>query len=294
MSIVSGINNNVNAIIGTGLNKFAKIPKVAKFLEKGVKDPASFAATMMVTSLISKDAVNCVIYSVQSANNKRIPEDKRGFNTWLDIINGILNVGGQLVSYYIVDSIFTPKWFGKSYSGTFKDPHTKVTSDLADKYGLASTTKSQFRDDHIRGIVEDTLNSIKDGKAVEKNNPFYNLINKIKDSINVKFNKETLSKMSSEEIGKVVTEVTEQFKAGSSKYNSIEKGFALVVGALATTALVKRTLVPLISTPLAGKLSDMRAQKKKDEEKEKAEANIVNTINDPASKLQNNQLDKVA
>ncbi len=74
-----------------------------RFLEKGVKDPAGFAAQMMVLSFVSKDAVNCVIYTSQSAVNKEIPDEKRPFVMFNDLINGILNVAGQLASFSLVE-----------------------------------------------------------------------------------------------------------------------------------------------------------------------------------------------
>lgn len=297
---ISGIGKAINRTIGNGINKCVKWAPAAKFLENGPKDPASFAAKMMVISLISKDAVNCVIYTAQSANNERIPKDKRGFNAWLDAINGILNVGGQMISYFIVDSIFTPKWFGKAFSGTFKDPHSRKTFDLADKYGNGSKSKSRLLPDNIEGTINDTIDMFL-GKSDGKNTANKKLVNRVKEKLETikigdKSLKEVLVNISKEDptgididmIKKQIKEsVVKEFKENSSKYKSIEKGFALLVGALATTALVKRTLVPLIATPLAGNLSDWQEHRHKNPKNR-----LDYEISAVASGKYNNQIDK--
>jgi len=53
---------------------------------------AATAAAIATVSNVSKDAVNCVYYTMQSLNNERIPEDQRKFVAALDLSNGILNV----------------------------------------------------------------------------------------------------------------------------------------------------------------------------------------------------------
>jgi hypothetical protein len=270
---VKGVYNRINATIGIGVNKFAEWPRISNFLKQGVQDPAGFAAKMMVISLVSKDAANGVIYTYQSATNKKVPEDRRNFNTWLDGIQGVFNVGGQIVSYYIVDRMFTPKWFGKMYSGTFKNPDTKQTIDLADKYGNSAKKKSRLLPDNIRGAVNDTIESIVSNKALDKKDPNYKLMNKIKDLFKQK--KDELSKMDKADLKEKITkQVIREFKEDSVKFKSIEKGFALVVTALATTALVKRTLVPLTATPLAAYCSDLQ---KKHTEKKKEELDLEAT-----------------
>ncbi len=65
--------------------------------------------------------------------------------------------------------------------------------------------------------------------------------------------------------------------AGSSRFGSIEKGFGLLVVLLQQPLLIKRTLVPLISTPIAGKLSDKaearkRARKKQEQQSPKKDS----------------------
>lgn len=189
-----------------------------KEFDKAVNEPARFAASMLVTSIVSKDAVGCVLYTTQSFNNKKIPEDKRGAVASLDLINGLLMVGGQLLVGKIIDRKLTPQLFGKIYSGMFKNKDTGVEEALK---GSGAKAKSRLYEDNIIKTVKAT----------------------IKETITEKGEKvdaEAVKKALVSEIGK-----------GSKRYKLFEAGFGLVVTALATTALVKRTLVPLISTPLS-------------------------------------------
>lgn len=272
-----GMFNAINAQIGKGIDKFVQGPRLSNFLKEGIKDPAGFAAKMLVISLVSKDAANGVIYTYQSATNKRIPEDKRSFNAWLDALQGVFNVGGQLISYYIVDSIFTPKLFGKRYSGTLKDPHSKQIKDLADKYGNASKQKSLFLPDNIQGIVNDTIDSLVSGKSINKNVPNHKLVSKILELIKDK--KDIICNMNPERLEAMKKELTkrliEEFKEEGTKFKSVEKGFSIIVAALATTALVKRTIVPLVATPLAASLSEKQDKKRKAKELDLESATTV-------------------
>ena len=72
-------------------------------------NPAATAATaalIATVSNVSKDAVNCAYYTYQSLNNERIPESQRKFVAALDLSNGILNVGIQiLMAFDISDMI---------------------------------------------------------------------------------------------------------------------------------------------------------------------------------------------
>lgn len=247
------IPSNFYEKTGNFVNRYIQKPGMKRFLEKGLKDPAGFAAKMLVYSLVSKDAVNCIIYTGQSATNKEIPDDKRSFVMFNDLINGILNVGGQLASFALVEKLFTPKQFGKRYSGTLKDNLTKEVGPLD-----CSIEKAKLHGDNLKDLVKAvtgtaSINS-KTNKLAEK------IKNQNPDLV------EELKKIAPENIGAMEKTISEKLikrlGTGSSKFGSIEKGFALLVSALATTALIKRTLVPLISTPIAGKLSDKAAAKK--------------------------------
>lgn len=70
------------------------------------KATVATAAMIATVSNVSKDAVNCAYYTIQSLNNERIPEDQRKFVGALDLSNGIMNVGVQLLmSFGIAEAI---------------------------------------------------------------------------------------------------------------------------------------------------------------------------------------------
>lgn len=54
------------------------------------------AATIALMSTTTKDLVNCIYYTKQSLENKKIPEEKRKFVAAIDLANGVLNVTTQL------------------------------------------------------------------------------------------------------------------------------------------------------------------------------------------------------
>ena len=93
--------------------------KSAVYLTK--PNAATAAATIALVSNLTKDAVNCYYYVVQSLTNDRIPEDKRKFVAGLDLSNGILNVitqtGVGIILPIITNNIFekkvVPKYFSK-------------------------------------------------------------------------------------------------------------------------------------------------------------------------------------
>lgn len=90
------------------------------------KDNASALLTskIVVASAVTKDAVGCLFYTYQSLNNKRIPEDQRKFVGALDLANGLLNVGVQLLMALGVENLImrffdkklAPKYFSEEDS----------------------------------------------------------------------------------------------------------------------------------------------------------------------------------
>ena len=197
---------------GSAFNKAAKSKFISKQLEKGVKDPAKFAAQMMVASIVSKDAINCALYTYQSYNNERIPEDKRKFVASLDLMNGILNVGGQILAAMLIERMWTPNWVSK-FTGTLKN------KDTGDEKFVSS--KAPMAEDNLKAIVTKVV------KASE-------------EKVNIK----------DLDMKGILKEFSENHKG------KFVNGFGLLVAALGTMALVKRTLVPLVSTPLAGWFKD--------------------------------------
>lgn len=107
------VGSNISKTIGSGLNRIAKSKLVAKTLEYGFKNPEQFANAMLVTSIVSKDAVGCYYYTSQSLHNERIPEEKRKFVASLDLMNGIIMVGGQVLAAKVFEGLVKDHLFDK-------------------------------------------------------------------------------------------------------------------------------------------------------------------------------------
>lgn len=93
---------NIRPIINSTLNKVSN----SKFFEKLIPERAGdAAATIAIISTTTKDLVNCIYYTKQSLENKKIPEEKRKFVAGIDLSNGIMNVTTQLLlGNYVKDN----------------------------------------------------------------------------------------------------------------------------------------------------------------------------------------------
>jgi hypothetical protein len=124
--------------------------KIDNLLTKLVNDP-KFSLRFLILANTAKDAINCGFYVNQSLNNKDIPEEKRKFVAALDMANGILMIGAQLLlgfkftSKEVQDKI-TKKLFGnlEKKATTFVNKSiisnpTNFTADLRIK--LRNTAK---------------------------------------------------------------------------------------------------------------------------------------------------------
>ena len=95
---MSGITKIINSFYNSNVGKKLANPSAT----------AATAALIATVSNVSKDAVNCAYYTYQSLNNERIPEGQRKFVAALDLSNGILNVGIQiLMAFGISDMIIS-------------------------------------------------------------------------------------------------------------------------------------------------------------------------------------------
>lgn len=251
---ISSINKNVGKIFEYTANRnWCK-----KGLEKGFNEPAKYAATMLVTSIVSKDLVGCFVYTTQSYNNKKIPEDKRKFVAATDLMNGIIMVFGQYFVGGQVDSKLTPSLFGKYFSGIVKCPGQKPIP--------ISKTDAPLHNNNIYKYTEEVL------KEKGLNSKDVNL-------------------------NEIAKKAVEKWGSKGSKYKAIETGFGIIVVALATNALTKRTIAPLFSTPLAswfkGKYME-KGNKKPENKPEAASAKPAGDTFAPWANTASNGLDKTA
>ena len=114
------------------------------------KATVATAALIATVSNVSIDAVNCASYTIQSLNNERIPEDQRSFVAALDLSNGIMNVGIQLLMAFgiteLITSIFDNKIAkAKDFSTdekVIKDAFESLTAELKKKTNLEEFTKN--------------------------------------------------------------------------------------------------------------------------------------------------------
>lgn len=230
MAIISSINDTA----GKAFNYVAKSKWMTEKLNQGVSNPARFAAAMLVTSIVSKDAIGCFLYASQSLNNKKIPEEKRKFVAALDLMNGILMVGGQFLIGKIIDAKMTP-WLTSKFTGTIKDKFTGK---------------------------ETVVNS----NAIFSNDNIVNTVKKIAKTANI-----DLKNVKTEEVLKTITK---------NYRTPFEKGFGILVAAIATTALTKRTIVPLLATPMAGWFKDkFMSGNKKSQDKPKIDSAAEMEVN---------------
>lgn len=226
IKISSGAENMYKAA-GRAFERFAKIPLIAKNIEEG--RVASIAARLMLYSIVSKDLVGCAIYTTQSLNNKEIPEEKRKFVAALDLMNGLIMVGGQLLAGLLIEKTLIPKWFGKIYSGTLKNKNTGIETPL-----LASEAKNAR-------LLPDNIYS--------------KVIKHIK--------KKGIKGIDADSVKRIANAVIKDIGPGSTKFSAIGGGFTIALIALTTNAFVKRTLAPLFATPAAAWFKDKFMDDKK-------------------------------
>lgn len=156
------INSNIEKKIGNGLGYTAK--KIfAKTLEYGRNNPEKYAGAMLVTSIVSKDLVGCYYYTTQSLHNKKIPEEKRKFVASLDLMNGILMVGGQILIYSVVEKIASNALFNKFIA-------KKLDADVLKKHAkkiVASSTEKLNIENVNKELVKQYGSGSKQFKAMK-------------------------------------------------------------------------------------------------------------------------------
>lgn len=261
IQIMSRIENGIAKNTAPVLSWGAKNKWISKQLEKGLSDPARYAAEMLVASIVSKDLINCVLYTTQSYNNKKIPEKKRKFVAAVDLMNGIIMVGGQLLIGKIIEAKTTPALLGKWFTGNIKNKYTGEEEPIPD-------TKAILAPDCIDN---QTLKVIKENKDQLK---------KLHVDIN-----------DTDTVKAICKRMVKQYGKSSAQYKAVATGFGLLVTAIATTALTKRTLAPLLSTPLAGWFKEHVMDRKKEVFQDRVYYQWANLAPKTAITV-NNKLDK--
>lgn len=130
----------------------AGVPRINPFLETTVMKPLRWASErgfikkagnkvfdnnrkyidgLGVASIIAKDGLGCYLYVTQSLNNKNIPDDKRKFVAALDLTNGLLMIGFQILMFFTVShKVCQTKMFDKFFGKMFDRPIKKTYQQL--------------------------------------------------------------------------------------------------------------------------------------------------------------------
>lgn len=215
--------SSINKFVGNCMNYTAR--KASGIFERAYKQPARYVGIFMVSSFVSKDAVNCAFYTYQSATNEKIPEDKRPFVAMLDFSQGIFNVVGQIASFKFFDKLIIPR-IQSHFSGHMPDPVTN-------KPTVYANSRAVFAPD---GVMEKTAAMVK----------------KCESKYNISIDLKSAQKAMLKEHGHTGT------RAGN-----IVAGVGVVMTSLTTNALMKRIMSPLLATPIAGKYKEHVDKKKK-------------------------------
>lgn len=234
---ISSISNSINKAAGKVLDFTATRKIMVNTLEKGLKNPAQYAGQMFLISIVSKDFINTCFYTYQSLKNDEIPKEKRSFVAANDLVLGFFNFFGQIGSYLLFDRYFTPWLAGRFYTGAVEN---KKTGEYKQRYSNAPISVDNIKK-YAAEIIQEK------GKALGINAEEINL--------------EALSK-----------DLVEKYGYKSSMGKALATGVGVVVTALATTALIKRTVSTIFSTPIAGKISDWANKREEAKEKE----NVLN------------------
>jgi len=128
---------------------------------KWLMGPYSLVSPVAIAtvSCLTKDGTNCYYYTKQALNNKKIPDDKRGFVAGLDLANGILNIITQL-SF----AIFIDKNINKFYD---KHIGNKLLKELPDKiFNKYAKTKTPITQTAAKNCAKDLVKAGRAGLGV--------------------------------------------------------------------------------------------------------------------------------
>jgi len=141
------VSKIMTSVVDKGIKKPIKWVSNTKLLDNVCKnyraDNMKFITALGITSIVLKDGLGCYLYVKQSLNNKKIPSDKRKFVAALDLTNGGLMIGMQLLMFKtFANEKFQEKLFGKLFNKYFDRPARK---------GLQALLSSQEKFKNLSG-----------------------------------------------------------------------------------------------------------------------------------------------
>lgn len=157
MVSIKPITNSLGKVYEYGFQKPMVNLSESSFMHYGYDkyglNARKFIDGIGILSIILKDGLGCYMYVTQSLKNESIPEDKRKFVAALDLTNGGLMIGAQIlmhmtISNKIVQSKMFNKLMGKQFdrntakmlhsilkrTNTFKDVSQQEVTKALSKY----------------------------------------------------------------------------------------------------------------------------------------------------------------
>ena len=126
MNVSKIMTTAVNYGVKKPLNFVANTSLLNSVCKNYRADNVKYITALGITSIILKDGLGCYMYVKQSLNNKKIPSDKRNFVAALDMTNGGLMIGMQLLMFKTFSNDkFQEKLFGKFFDKYFDRPARK-------------------------------------------------------------------------------------------------------------------------------------------------------------------------
>lgn len=153
--IISNFDKNINKGLGKAYNWTATKKWCAKTLDYATKNPNKYATAMVVTSIVSKDLVGCYYYVTQSLHNKKIPEEKRKFVASLDLMNGIIMVGGQLMAGILFEKTLNKFLFKKFFDKKLDNDILKIQAKKA-----VETAKKAGKEFELKAVHQELIEQI--------------------------------------------------------------------------------------------------------------------------------------
>lgn len=131
MSKVSQVMSNytnkaIDYALMKPLKKLSTAPGMAKVRKEFCNNNMGFINALGITSIVLKDGLGCYMYVNQSLHNDKIPDDKRKFVAALDLANGGLMIGMQILTHLTVSNkLMQSKMFKGMYGKYFSRSVTK-------------------------------------------------------------------------------------------------------------------------------------------------------------------------
>lgn len=114
--------SKISSIAAQPIKAFANSSLMEKVCKQYRNNNSKFITGFSVGALVAKDAYGCYVYVKQNQNNKNISPEKRKFISALDLLNGAMMTGVQLLAYATIAKKTTQaKIFDKALGKYFNE-----------------------------------------------------------------------------------------------------------------------------------------------------------------------------